>query len=158
MMVVGAPCPITRPVYTTTELTAGNLWLVSQVFLPYVTSAQTTSSSQSALSSALQEVAPAVAETNQITTLLGDTQTPGSVHLAWAAPGPEVTGYRVYRHVGNVAGSYDLLATLPANTTDYVDAAPACGQVYYVTALVGQDESLPSTAAYYGPACSAQSR
>ena len=157
MVVTGSPCPITRPVYTTTVLAVGNVNLASQVYLPFVTRATTSTVSISAESSSIL-IAPPIADTNQITTLVGDSQTPGVVHLAWTSPGPDVTGYRVYRHTGNVAGPYDQLATLPANTTDYSDAAPACGQVYYVTALVGQDETLPSTAAYYGAPCSDVSR
>ena len=33
MVVTGSPCPITRPVYTTTVLAAGNVNLASQVYL-----------------------------------------------------------------------------------------------------------------------------
>jgi PKD repeat protein len=70
----------------------------------------------------------------------------GLIRITWSVPdngGATITGYNIYRRTD--PGSYGApLATVPADTTTYVDNTATAGAVYYykVTALNAQGESV----------------
>ena len=153
LVVVGAPCPITRAVYTSTVLLAGNVPPSHFDYLPIVNNGYTatTSLASSQVSSLRVAVSP-LAASLQITNLVGSDLPGGSVSLAWSSPGAAVSAYYVYRRQAGLPGPFDSLATLPSTVTGFEDNSGLCGQVYYVAAVVGQVE-YPSTAAYYNAPC-----
>jgi hypothetical protein len=90
--------------------------------------------------------------------LTGDLQRDrGAVWLRWQPVEGPVSGYRIHRGPQDAVDALPVLADLPADVTAYQDVTAACGQVYYVTALVsggaGPVESPPSTRSYYAPPC-----
>jgi PKD repeat protein len=85
-------------------------------------------------------VEPAVAGAPLVTAEMDNTKT--TVQLTWPTPdngGSDITGYNVYRRIGN-AGSFTLLAT--TTSTDYTDITFNKNQTnaYRVTALNGAGE------------------
>lgn len=77
--------------------------------------------------------------------------------LTWVAPTQNTDGssltdlsvYRVYRRSSATAGSYTLLATVPAPATSYTDSATLEGVNCYTVTAVDDDgnESVPSNQA-----------
>jgi PKD repeat protein len=70
----------------------------------------------------------------------------GLIRITWSVPdngGSTITGHKIYRRTE--PGSYGApLATVPADTTTYVDNTAAAGVIYYykITALNAQGESV----------------
>jgi hypothetical protein len=54
-----------------------------------------------------------------------------SATIQWKDRWNKETGFRVFRAVGSVTSTYSLMATLPANTTQYTDASIISGQSYF---------------------------
>ena len=57
--------------------------------------------------------------------------TTNAATIAWKDRWNKETGIRVYRAEGLATNTYSLMATLPANTTQYTDATIINGQAYY---------------------------
>jgi hypothetical protein len=153
MTVFGRPCPITRPVYTSTNILAGSTPISHRVFLPNVKKASASMNADNTVEPQPGQAAVApIAAAGQITTLVGSDLENGAVSLRWSSPGNDVTGYRVYRREAGAAGPFDSIAGLPPTVTAYDDDAGACGQAYYVATLTAQGE-IPSAALYYSAPC-----
>ncbi|MCX7769509.1 MAG: DUF2341 domain-containing protein [Proteobacteria bacterium] len=70
-----------------------------------------------------------------------------SVKLTWTDKTSTETGFKVYRCMGTSCSDFQVISTLPANTTSYTDTSICQGGVYryYVTAYKSSEwESLPS--------------
>lgn len=72
-------------------------------------------------------------------------QTFHGVEVVWQDNSQREEGYRIYRKTG-WDGTYNLLMTLPANTTSYIDKniQKRTVYVYYVKAFYGNEASAPS--------------
>ncbi len=73
---------------------------------------------------ACRDVTP-IQPSGLVTTTLGATQ----VRLEWVDNASDETGFAVERALAN-SGLWSTLASLPANTTSFVDASAACGAAY----------------------------
>ena len=160
MLVEGKPCPVTRPVFTTTQILVGNpINIRAHVYMPMVAQGAVLLRSASNESMVTQQ-ADAVVETTSVdsTSVVSDlngevSSETGLTRLTWMGIGSN--GYRVYRGSRDIAGSYELIAELGVEATSYDDPGAVCGYSYYVTSTSDQGlESAPSMNSYYSPSCS----
>lgn len=66
---------------------------------------------------------------NQVADLVGDV-IEGDVHLSWIDMADNETFFEVERAEQGVSLEYEIIATLPPNSTNYVDTTPLAGPVY----------------------------
>jgi hypothetical protein len=152
LTVNAAPCPVTRPVVTSTRVTVVTATTIAglgsdrrgaySLYLPLILK-----SGAGGTDSALPQVAGFHGSVGRQA---------GSTHLAWtpSPAGDSILGYRLYRasRAGPDRG-FQLLATLPPDTHSYTDEGAVCGQKYYITVFGVQGESEASTTAYFSPRC-----
>ncbi len=81
--------------------------------------------------------------------LTANTVATRQINLQWIDNNVQESQYQVFRSTGN-NGSYSLLATLPANTTGYVDNAVVGNIIYYykIKAVSSDNMSLLSNEAF----------
>ncbi len=150
LTVVGAACPITRPLSINMPVTVSAGPPVYTLYMPVI------ANGANVPKSAMKVSAPAFDLSQQVTALSGEMDD-GQLRLAWQPPastgsaGAQPDGYRVYRSTSK--DGRVLLAEAPAAQTNYTDAAAACGAAYDVTWVRDGVESPPSAASYYTEPC-----
>ncbi len=153
LTVLGEPCPTIREAATTQVITVGtsttSTTSISYTYLPIVNS----DGSSTIIADQDQSIDPTVPIPGQVTGLSGRSRG-GSTTLQWAHnPATDgVLGYNIYRSSRSGAEPFQIITTVEANTTSYVDPV-ACGQMYYIKAFNAGGESLPSTASYFSRPC-----
>ena len=153
MAVRGEPCPQTRERVVNLVIRAGTGQ--ADLYLPVIGTSG--NSEQRASAAAGQGMGVQVAEAPilppQVSGFNGVVQLDtGDRWLRWETPEVPVDGVRLYRGAPD-ADTLDLLIELMPDVSAYRDSDPVCGQAYYVTTVVADRESLPSTALYVAPAC-----
>lgn len=160
MSVVGEPCPQTRERALTIVLQVGTG--TADVLLPYVntggeitsTTPITSAQSVAAVSAQVPDVAEPV---GQVKGLAGNLQADqAALWLRWSPYTGAAGQLRLYRSDRNddtLEETRVLVAELPVTATAYQENAPSCDQTYFLVAVDGDRESLPSSSSYNTPSC-----
>jgi hypothetical protein len=165
MAVAGTPCPQTRERAAVIRVKVGtgvpNLLLPLLTVIPPLT--PTVGITPTAIAEARQAEIAGVdvrggLRPPQVTGLDGTIQVDNNaLWLRWTLPeAGGLTGLRLYRQPRQddpLAETQTLVAELPPDATAYVEATPACDQVYRVVTVADGRESLPSVGSYFTPAC-----
>jgi hypothetical protein len=88
-----------------------------------------------------------------VTGFAGTQRTNGAITLRWDRPPAQsgVEGYRLYRSTDGI--EFESITEVAGWRTTYRLASPACGSVYFITAIGGGEESLPSDSTFYAAPC-----
>jgi hypothetical protein len=161
MAVRGEPCPQTRERAMVITLKVGtgipdlllpSLWGNYAVTITEEIETAQIETAQIAAQQAEEALPPA-----QVEELAGDIQIDnGALWLRWSRYDGDAEQLLLYRspRSGDLIADRELVATLSVELTAYADAAPLCDTQYYLVAVTGERESLPSAGTYTTLPCS----
>jgi hypothetical protein len=169
MAVSGTPCPQTRERAVTITLKVGSGTpdtLIPTLFGNGIVTETEGVASAGVTTPTLQATLEPLA---QVEDLQGDIQVDnGALWLRWSPYAGAADQLLIYRSATDDGATDDsaidksesatreLVAELPRDATAYQGNAPLCGQDYFVVAVAGGRESLPSTSTYVTLPCDAQ--
>jgi hypothetical protein len=156
--VQGEACPTARHQILTDSVTVGSG--VSPLYLPLILSggaqARSEDTSERVIESVSEEsraAAQGAAPPAPVTGFVGVQNAAGVLTLRWDRP-PAQSGIEGYRLYASTDGAeFEAIDEIAGSRIAYRLPSPACGSVYFITAIGSGGESSPSDGAFYAAPC-----